>query len=180
MRRSLVVLLVAVLSLSGCSAGGSAPSAHAPSVASSASAQSAGPAGAGTGAPSAAATQQSAPAPAATAQLVQFSRQGGLVGRSELLSIQDNGAFTLNRLKPRPARQTGTLTAAELANLRQALSSADVRELPKQETASGMADAYTYTVTYGGYQIVAQEGAVAAPLRPAIDALSAILSKYGG
>lgn len=174
MRRSPVVLLVAVLSLAGCSGGGPAPAA--PSLPTSATVPGGGPSGGGTGAPSV----PPSPAPAATAQLVQFSRQGGLAGDSEQLSVRDDGAFTLNRLKPRPTLRTGTLTAAELTNLRQVLSAAGIPQLPKQETGGHTADAYTYTVAYGGNRIVAQEGAVAAQLRPAIDALSAIASKYAG
>jgi hypothetical protein len=115
--------------------------------------------------------------PNPTAQLVAYGRQGGLLGVSDRLTVRENGAFTLIRSRPRSVDRSGHLTAAELANLRQVLSGAGFATMPKVQRGDAV-DVYTYTVSYAGYQITAQEGAVVPALRPVLATLANLVAKY--
>jgi hypothetical protein len=110
--------------------------------------------------------------------LVEFGRSGGFAGLSDRLIVRPDGSFTLVRLKP-PVNRSGQLTGAELANLRQVLADSGFAGLPKVEATTKGNDMFTYQVTYQGSQIVAQDGAIATPLRPVISTLTGIVAKYG-
>lgn len=170
--------VVAALSLAGCSASHGTTSSAPPSSSPPASLPAPAPSNI---APSATVdnptTAPASPRPVPTGTLVDFARQGGLAGVSDRLVIRDNGAFTLTRLRPRVVSRAGRLTSAELAGLRQALQQAGFSSLPKVEKGDGT-DVFTYSVLYDGYQIVAQDGAMAPSLRPVVSALSNLLAKY--
>ncbi len=115
--------------------------------------------------------------PSADAVLVEFGRQGGFAGLSDRLVIWEDGRYALVRTRPALSR-SGRLTAAELADLRGALERSGFKDLPGAEPGQGN-DLYTYHVTYGNWQIVAQDGGVAEPLEPVIAALAAVIQEYG-
>jgi hypothetical protein len=100
-----------------------------------------------------------------------------MVGLSDHLVVRQDGGFTLTRLRPAVTR-SGQLSPAELAELRRTLADSSFAQLPKVQTAKGN-DLYMYEVGYQGNQIVATDGAVAAPLQPVLAALSGIVARYG-
>jgi hypothetical protein len=147
------------------------------------------PPGTGLATPPAPGTTATPPAPATSPQpagpgsptpggvLVEFGRQGGLAGLDDQLTVDRDGGFTLVRGRP-AVRRAGRLTAGELSGLRRALDQSGFTKLPGVEPASGN-DLFTYLVTFSGQRILAQDGGVAEPLKPVIDALTAIVGKYG-
>jgi len=110
--------------------------------------------------------------------LGELTRDGGFAGLSDRLVVQQDGSFTLVRLKP-AVNRSGQLTAAELASLRQLLADSGIAGLPTVPATAKGNDLFTYRVTYRNSRIVAQDGAVAVPLRPVISALTGIVTKYG-
>jgi hypothetical protein len=98
---------------------------------------------------------------------------------ADRLSVRDNGAFTLARARPRLVNRSGHLTAAELAHLRAVLAGAGFATMPKVQKGDAV-DVFTYSVSYGGYQVVAQDGAAVPALRPVLAALAALVARYGG
>ncbi|HKT01052.1 MAG TPA: hypothetical protein VJT31_16115 [Rugosimonospora sp.] len=187
MRRAVMLLVVGLgLVLSGCTGGSGTPSAASSAPASAP--PNALPSTVDSGAPPASAFPEPGPtrtaggptaAPPAGTQLVAFGRQGGLAGVADTLVIKANGTFTLVRLRPRALTRSGTLPATDLASLRQTLNGAGFASMPKVQKGDTL-DAFTYLVSYQGYQITAQDGAVVSQLRPVITALSGIVAKYGG
>jgi hypothetical protein len=126
------------------------------------------------------ASPSEAPVPGSStssAALVQFERQGGFAGLSDQLVIRDDGSYTLVRANP-PTTKTGRLTAAELAQLRQALADSGFAALPQVQASGKGADLYTYRVTYQGRTIMAQDGSVAPALKPALAVLAGIVARY--
>jgi hypothetical protein len=109
--------------------------------------------------------------------LVEFERHGGFAGFVDRLTVRQDGGFTLTRAKP-PVQRSGQLSPSELANLRQVLADSGFTGLPRVQGSTKGNDLFTYQVTYHGSQIVAEDGAVAAPLRPVLSSLSAIVARY--
>jgi PBP1b-binding outer membrane lipoprotein LpoB len=180
-RRIATVLLVsAALSLSGCT-GGSSPTAAPPASTvpstSPTTMDSASPPVRSLPEPSRTPAPTSRPDP--TQQLVDYGRQGGLMGLTDRMSVRQDGSFTLTRVRPRAVGRTGHLTAAELANLRQVLAAANFATMPKVQKGDG-ADLFSYSVSHGGYQVLAQDGAIVPALRPVISTLSGLVAKYSG
>ncbi|MEU7872307.1 hypothetical protein [Dactylosporangium sp. NPDC049140] len=110
----------------------------------------------------------------ATDSLVTFTRTGGLAGNNDSLTVRPDGSYTI---QTKQGTKSGKLTAEELAALKTALESADFNKLPTTNDNGGIADAYTYTVTYAGKQITAKDGSIPPALQPVISALGAFLSK---
>ncbi len=117
------------------------------------------------------------PASPATAVRIEFDRRGGIAGVVDRLEVRRDGGFTLFRARP-SVNRTGRLTAAELSDLYQKIDASGFATLPGVESAPGN-DLFAYHLTYGGWQILARDGGIAAPLRPVISALSAVVQKYG-
>jgi hypothetical protein len=172
------LLLVVLASAFGCTGGSGAPPAT--------SGTSIGPSTMASPSSTVDESAPAAPSPARTAAptaapagvLVVFDRRGGLAGFADQISVRSDGAFTLTRQRPRAVTRSGRLTATELANLREVLARSGFATLPKAEMGDTV-DAYVYSVSYGGAQIVAQEGAVVPALGPVIADLSALVAKYG-
>jgi hypothetical protein len=172
MRRTLWYLLAVLvpLAVAGCGAGTGSSS-------SSSSASSSASPSAGVPSPSASSSPSPAP-PAPSGALVQFGRHGGIAGVSDTLVVNDDGHFTLVRLKP-AVQKTGQLSASDLADLRRALADCGFAQLPKVQAARG-ADLFSYQVTYRDNQILAQDGGIAPQLQPVISMLSGYVAKYSG
>jgi hypothetical protein len=100
------------------------------------------------------------------------------MGVVDRLSIRQNGAFTLTRVRPRAVNRSGQLTAAELADVRRVLQGAGFATMPKVQKGDA-ADVYTYSVSYAGYQVTAQDGTAVPALRPVLATLSNLVAKYG-
>ena len=97
---------------------------------------------------------------------------------SDTLVVNEDGQFTLVRLKP-AVRKSGQLSASDLADLRKALTDADFAHLPRVQPARG-ADLFSYQVTYRDSQVLAQDGGIAPQLQPVISMLSGFVAKYSG
>jgi hypothetical protein len=173
MRRTLWYLLAVLvpLAVAGCGAGSSSPSSS-----SSSSSSSGVPSPSASSSPSASASPGSSSAPSGA--LVQFGRHGGIAGVSDTLVVNEDGHFTLVRLKP-AVQKTGQLSASDLADLRRALADCGFAQLPKVQAARG-ADLFSYQVTYRDNQILAQDGGIAPQLQPVISMLSGYVAKYSG
>ncbi|WP_433614938.1 protealysin inhibitor emfourin [Dactylosporangium sp. CA-139114] len=110
----------------------------------------------------------------ATDALVTFTRTGGLAGNNDSLVVKPDGSYTITT---KQGTKTGKLTDEEANALKTALASTDFNKLPTTNDNSAVADAYTYTVTYGGKQITAKDGSIPPALQPVVSALGAFLSK---
>ena len=134
----------------------------------------------GTPATSAAAPAASASAGASTSAgpgvsdtLLTFTRQGGLAGTNDRLVVRPDGAWTLTT---KAGTKEGKLTPAELTALKGALDQVGFSKLPKATGSTNVADGYTYSITYGGDEVVAKDGAVPTALQPVITTLNGLLS----
>lgn len=174
MRRGVVGLCVVVLLLGGCTTGepGGTGAASGPPV--SMPPSPSGPSASPTGGP---------PSPGAGSGpvdpiLVEYGRQGGFAGFVDRLVVGRDGGYQLTRAKP-PVSRHGQLTPAELADLRQRLAQADLGHQPRAQTGARGNDLFTYQVSAGGRQVVAQDGAVDPSLQPLLSLLSGLVAKYG-
>jgi len=95
---------------------------------------------------------------------------------SDQLTVRQDGGFTLVRTRP-AVNRTGRLSAADLAELRQVLRSADIAGQPRVQAAKGN-DLYTYHVVYDGAEILAMDGGVDERLKPVVGTLSGIVGRY--
>lgn len=174
MRRGVVGLCAVVLLLGGCTAGepGRSGAASASATASGQAPVSTPPSPGETPSPGA------SPGPVGTV-LVEYGRQGGFAGFTDRLVVTRDGGYQVTRAKP-PVNRHGQLTPTELADLRQKLDQADLAHQPRVQTSSRGNDLFTYQVSAGGRQVVAQDGAVAPSLQPLLSLLSGLVAKYGG
>jgi hypothetical protein len=106
--------------------------------------------------------------------LVTFNRTGGLAGTNDTLTVRPDGSYTI---QSRSGGKSGKLSGDELDALKAALSSTDFNKMPTVNDNGAVADGYTYTLTYGGRQITAKDGAIPPALQPVISALGAFLNK---
>jgi hypothetical protein len=107
--------------------------------------------------------------------LVSYVKQGGFAGVDDQLTIRPDGGYELTRRGSATAR--GTLSAAELSQLRAVFDSAHFTQIPVKSTSTGMADGFTYRIGYGNYAVMAQDGAIPGDLQPVINALESIASR---
>jgi hypothetical protein len=125
------------------------------------------------------------PASSATAQapstsadiLVEYSRQGGIRGISDHLTVLEDGAVTVTRNRP-AATQSGQLSPAELTDLRQLLDALNSTPPSRPDPVKGN-DLYSYQVIYRGTEILAEQGAVPPALEPVLAQLAGIVAAYG-
>jgi len=110
----------------------------------------------------------------ATDTLVMFTRTGGLAGNNDSLTVKPDGSYTI---QTKQGTKTGKLTDEELGALKTALATTDFDKMPTVNDNGAVADAYTYTITYGGKQITAKDGSIPPALAPVISALGGFLSK---
>ncbi|OEJ33709.1 hypothetical protein BGK67_22315 [Streptomyces subrutilus] len=114
-------------------------------------------------------TPASSPAPAET--LVRAGRSGGYAGQTHTLVVKGDGSWT--RLGPQTEPEgTGKLPEAGLAALRTALAEADFARLPRMATGdTTVYDGFTYAFVHGGFEVAAEQEALAPALRKVLDAL---------
>ena len=106
--------------------------------------------------------------------LLVFTRKGGLAGTNDRLVVRPDGAWTLTT---KGGTKDGKLTAAELTALKSTLDQVGFSKLPKVNSNANVADGYTYSVSYGGDEIVAEDGAVPTALQLVITTLNGLLSR---
>ena len=106
--------------------------------------------------------------------LLVFTRTGGLAGTNDRLVVRPDGSWTLTT---KSGTKEGKLTAAELTALKSTLDQVGFLKLPKVNDNSNVADGYTYSISYGGDEVVAKDGAVPAALQPVITILNGLLSR---
>jgi hypothetical protein len=106
--------------------------------------------------------------------LLVFTRTGGLAGTNDRLVVRPDGAWTLTS---KSGSKEGKLTATELAALKTTMEQVGFSKLPKVNDNSNMADGYTYTINYGGTEVMAEDGAVPTALQPVITTLNGLLSR---
>lgn len=178
MKSRILVAALLTLALGACSdgtgdAGGTASGA--PSAGGTAVSSATASGAAGTGAPTApGSTPTTGGNGTAMDVLVSFTRTGGLAGANDSLTVAPDGSYTIQTKK---GNKSGKLTADELSALKAALSSTDFNKMPTVNDNGGVADGYTYTITYSGRQITAKDGSVPPALQPVIVALGAFLNK---
>ena len=106
--------------------------------------------------------------------LLTFTRTGGLAGTNDRLVVRPDGAWTLTT---KSGSKEGKLTATELAALKSTLAQVGFSKLPKVNDNGNVADGYKYTISYGGDEVVAEDGAVPTALQPVITTLNGLLSR---
>ncbi|WP_327005221.1 hypothetical protein OHA72_61225 [Dactylosporangium sp. NBC_01737] len=126
-----------------------------------------------------ASTAASASASSAASQnvgdtLLVFTRTGGLAGTNDRLVVRPDGSWTLTT---KSGSKEGKLTAAELTALKSTLEQVGFSKLPKVNSNGNVADGYKYSISYGGDEVVAEDGAVPTALQPVITTLNGLLSK---
>jgi hypothetical protein len=107
--------------------------------------------------------------------LIMYVKQGGFAGVDDELRITPDGRYELTRRGS--ATGAGTLSAVDLGRLRGVFDSSHFTDIPVNSTSSQVADGFTYKIGYGGYAVLAQDGAVPAALQPVIAALDAIVAR---
>ena len=100
------------------------------------------------------------------------------MGVNDQLTVREDGGYTVTRTRP-AVHKSGTLRAADLAELRTVLQQSNFANLPKVQPAKG-ADLFTYQVIYGGDQILAVDGGIDERLKLVIGTLSRLMAKYSG
>lgn len=107
--------------------------------------------------------------------VVEFQRQGGLAGVSDDLVVRDDGGYTVTRTKP-PVSRSGQLDVTAYQGLVKTLERTNV---VSSAPSGGVADGYTYRLTYNGRHVVARDGAMDPAVRPLLDLLTGIVQRYG-
>lgn len=165
-RTPIAVTALLALALAGCADGTTdttAGASGAPSSSATAPASTAASASAGTST----GTSTSADT------LLAFTRQGGIAGTNDRLVVRPDGSWTLTS---KSGTKEGKLTPAELTALKSTLDQVGFSKLPKAAGSTNVADGFTYSITYGGDEVVAKDGAVPAALQPVIMTLNGLLS----
>jgi hypothetical protein len=109
--------------------------------------------------------------------VVEFQRQGGLAGVSDDLVVRDDGGYTITRTHP-PVTRSGQLAVTDRDSLVRELAMARLAHVPPAGSG-GVADGYTYRLSYAGAHVVAQDGSVDPSLRPLLALLTGIVERYG-
>lgn len=181
MKSRILIAALLTLSLAACSdsADTAGPGASGAPSNGTASATAAGSGGASTGPSAGPQTDPSSSAngggnTTAVDALVSFNRTGGLAGTNDTLVVRPDGSYTV---QTRNGSRSGKLTGDELNALKAALASTDFNKIPSANDNGGVADGYTYTITYGGRQVTAKDGSIPTALQPVISALGGFLSK---
>lgn len=113
----------------------------------------------------------SATPPAATETLVRVSRSGGFAGQTHTLIVKGDGSWARLDTQAEP-EGTGKLSEAELATLRTALREADFAHLPRIATGDPKVyDGFVYAFVHGGFEVAADQEALAPALKKVLDAL---------
>lgn len=167
-RGSAWLLAIALLVLAGCSSPGVDRASTSPATLVSTSVPS-------TEQPPTSGTAESQSA--ADDILVEFSRQGGIAGISDHLTVLEDGTVTVTRTRP-ASSGSGQLSAGQLADLQQQLATLSVAQVPKADPVQGN-DFYSYRVIYREGEILAEQGSVPAALEPLIATLAGIVAAYG-
>ncbi|MET7420712.1 hypothetical protein [Dactylosporangium sp. NPDC005555] len=161
-RTPIAVAALLTLALTGCADGAGDTTADAGSAPAVTSAPASAPSSASAGA-----SQN------AGDTLLVFTRQGGLAGTNDRLVVRPDGAWTLTT---KAGTKEGKLTPAEVTTLKSTLDGVGFAKLPKESGSTNVMDGYTYSITYGGHEVVAKDGAVPAALQPVIATLNGLLS----
>jgi hypothetical protein len=164
-RTPIAVAALLALALAGCADDSKDPSADAGTPTSSATAPASTPPSASTSAGSGQSVGDT---------LLIFTRTGGLAGTNDRLVVRPDGAWTLTT---KSGTKEGKLTPTELTALKSTLDQVGFSKLPKVNGNGNVADGYKYTVSYGGDEVSAEDGAVPAALQPVINTLNSLLSK---
>jgi heat shock protein HslJ len=107
--------------------------------------------------------------------LVEFTRTGGFAGFNDALTIYQDGSAVVTR---KEFTREITLTADELSTIRQLLQDASFGSLQAEyPPAAPGADYFTYTVTYEGKTVTAEDTGVPESLQPLIEALGTLVSE---
>jgi len=107
--------------------------------------------------------------------LVEFTRTGGFAGFNDALTLYQDGSALVTR---KEFTREITLTADELSTIRQLIQDASFGSLqPDYPPEAPGADYFTYTVTYEGKTVTAQDTGVPESLQPLIEALGTLVSE---
>ncbi|MEU9039570.1 hypothetical protein AB0D45_32335 [Streptomyces sp. NPDC048352] len=160
--------------LAGCGGGGSGGTPEATAAPTATASASASPSASAP--PPPATTAPPAPDPDATPTpdartLVRVTRSGGFAGQTRTVVVNGAGSWTLLDGQARDLR-SGRLSPAALEALRTALREADFAHLPRVATADPpVYDGFTYAFVHGGFEVAADQTALAPGLRKVLEAL---------
>jgi Emfourin len=116
-------------------------------------------------------------APAADVWSIDFDRTGGFAGMAQSLSVSSDGQVRYEDKRANRV-ETGTLSAADLGELRSLIdSSGFFSQAPKQDAPCADCFNLAITVTLNGqsYRVEAVDIAVDAALKPLLDKLTSLL-----
>ena len=109
--------------------------------------------------------------------LIEYRRVGGIVGFEDYLTIQESGDATLSR---RGELHNFKLDSSIMSRVTAAFEASNFRNLEKKYAPSrSMPDSFTYTITYQGYTVIAEDGALPDELQSLIDILNEIIINSG-
>jgi hypothetical protein len=109
-----------------------------------------------------------------TFAIVDYTRQGGIVGIDDHLIVYDSGSATLTR---RTATFTFNVDATLLSRLREQLTAADFDRLdPEYGPPFGCCDQFTHRVRHRGRSVRALDGDAPERLRALLITLSEIIA----
>jgi hypothetical protein len=108
--------------------------------------------------------------------LVTYQRTGGIAGFDDRLSVWTDGSYTLT--SRHASGSAGTLSPAELAELRRALESVSFASI-SPNSSPPIVDGFQHRIEYGSYTVLVADGNIPTALEPVIAALAAILRQHG-
>jgi hypothetical protein len=110
-------------------------------------------------------------------ELVDYIRQGGIVGINDHLVLLDNGAATLTR---RDGSAAFTVDQAKMALLNQQLAAAEFDRLNAEYGPEfGCCDQFTYRIRHRGRTVRTLDGDTPDRLRPVFETLNQIIAGSG-
>ena len=119
----------------------------------------------------------SAPTTPTSAELVDYTRQGGLLGTDDHLVLQDNGSGSLTR---RGTTSAIMLDASELSRLREQLAAADFDHLdPAYGPEHACCDQFEHRLRYRNRTVRAIDGEAPERLRALLAVFSDIIAARG-
>jgi hypothetical protein len=121
-------------------------------------------------------TPSSSPAgtPGQRELLVAYERTGGIGGFNDRLNVWTDGTY---RIESRQGSRAGTLSPAQLTQLRGVLDAAGFPGIPPTGSPPPYPDGFQHHVVYAGYDVRAADGAMPAALVPVVAVLAEILQR---
>lgn len=105
---------------------------------------------------------------------LRYSREGGIAGRVDDLTIQPDGRAHLERMRPK-ASLDFTLAPQQLAELAEAARASGLQDADTRGQAAP--DAFVHTIEYGDAKVVTDDRSAEGPLKALVGRLGAIADR---